>query len=209
MREEEDAADLLAEIRAAHPSLRVALAADARIAAMFRGERFEFRSRLDTALQILRLAVVSDGFLGQALYRAKARLQGVGVPLLPWLFHRAAIMVSQVAVGAPVVMQPGVYLVHGQVVIDGFVTVESDVVIAPFVTIGLRAGDLRGPRIERGATIGTGARVIGPVTVGAGATVGANAVVVKDIPPGATVAGVPAEPIGERNGVAVKPLRGR
>jgi serine O-acetyltransferase len=40
--------------------------------------------------------------------------------------------------------------------------------------------------------IGTGAKIIGNVTVGAGATIGANAVVVDDVAPGATVSGVPA-----------------
>ena len=69
-------------------------------------------------------------------------------------------------------------------------------VIGPFVTIGLRAGELQGPVVERGVSIGTGAKVIGPVRVGAGARIGANAVVVGDVAPGATVAGAPARPLG-------------
>ena len=40
--------------------------------------------------------------------------------------------------------------------------------------------------------IGTGARVLGPVTVGSGARIGANSVVVRDVPPGATMVGIPA-----------------
>ena len=56
--------------------------------------------------------------------------------------------------------------------------------IAPFVTIGLRAGDVRGATIEQGVNIGTGAKVIGPVRIGAGATIGANAVVVGRRPGG-------------------------
>jgi UDP-2-acetamido-3-amino-2,3-dideoxy-glucuronate N-acetyltransferase len=46
--------------------------------------------------------------------------------------------------------------------------------------------------VEHGAAIGSGAVVLGGVRIGAGATVGAGAVVVGDVPPGATVLGVPA-----------------
>lgn len=97
-----------------------------------------------------------------------------------------------VSIGDPVVVEPGVYVVHGQVVLDGIVEIGSGVTIAPWVTIGLRAGVLQGPTIERGVQIGTGAKVIGPVRVGEGATIGANAVVVSDVPAGATVVGAPA-----------------
>jgi serine O-acetyltransferase len=168
------------------------LPADARITARLRGERAEFRSRSDAALQVIRLACVSDAYLALALYRLKAALQARGVPWLPRVAHRLAMIVAQVSIGDPVVIAPGVYVIHGQIVIDGLVDIAEGVVIAPFVTIGLRAGDVRGATIERDVSIGTGAKVIGPVRIGAGATVGANAVVVDDVPAGATVVGVPA-----------------
>ena len=84
---------------------------------------------------------------------------------------------------------------HGQVVVDGLVEIHKGVVLAPFVTIGLRAGDLRGATIEHDVNIGTGAKIIGPVRIGAGARVGANAVVTADVPPAVTVVGVPAHPL--------------
>lgn len=184
--------EFLRALRARHPGLREALMADAKVTAAFRGERHEFRSRLDAAAQLVRLAWVSDAFLAQALYRAKARLQALGVPLLPRLAHRLAMALAQVSIGDPVVVQPGLYIVHGQVVIDGTVEIGSGVTIAPWVTIGLRAGDLRGATIGPDVSIGTGAKVIGAVRVGAGATIGANAVVVDDVPAGTTVVGAPA-----------------
>jgi serine O-acetyltransferase len=190
--------DVWRDIRSRHPRLREALAADARITAMHRGERHEFRSGLDAAVQMLRLAWVSDAFLAQALYRLKARLQALGIPVLPRIAHRLSMSQAQVSIGDPVVVQPGIYLIHGQVVIDGLVEIHPGAVIGPFVTIGLRAGDLRGATIERDVNIGTGAKVIGNVRIGAGATIGANAVVVEDVPPGATVVGMPARPRGGR-----------
>jgi serine O-acetyltransferase len=187
-----DSAALWASIRARHPRLWIALKEDARVTAMHRGERAVFGSFLDTFVQIIRLAWVSDAFVAQALYRCKARWQALGVPILPRIAHRLAIMTAQVSIGDPVIVEPGIYVVHGQVVIDGLVEIQSGVVISPFVTIGLRSGDVTGPTVERDVSIGTGAKLIGPVTVGAGATIGANAVVVRDVPRGVTVVGAPA-----------------
>jgi|SRR5690242_14579510 len=182
-------------IRARFPAFVDAVVADAQVTAGYRGERAEFRGRLDAIAQVIRLCVVTDAFLAQVLYRAKASLQARGVPLLPRLAHRLAMASAQVSIGDPVVVQPGVYLVHGQIVVDGLVEVGSGVTIAPWVTIGLRAGDFRGPTIEDRVQIGTGAKVIGPVRVGAGARIGANAVVTDDVPAGATAVGAPAKAV--------------
>jgi serine O-acetyltransferase len=185
-------------IRARHPRLRQALLADAEITARHRGERHHFRSRLDAAAQIVRLMWTSDAFLAHALYRLKARLQALGVPLVPRLAHRLAMATAQVSIGDPVVMHPGVYIIHGQVVIDGLIEIQPGAVIGPFVTIGLRAGNVVGPAIERDVTIGTGAKLIGPVRIGERAQIGANAVVVDDVPAGGTVVGIPARPVRSR-----------
>jgi serine O-acetyltransferase len=141
---------------------------------------------------MVRLAWVSDAFLAQAAYRVKARLQAADVPFLPRLAHRLAMVLAQVSIGDPVVVEPGIYILHGQVVIDGLVEIGAGTTIAPFVTIGLRAGEYRGPTIGRGVSIGTGAKIIGPVHVGDAARIGAGAVVVEDVPAASTVAGTPA-----------------
>jgi serine O-acetyltransferase len=178
--------------RPPQPPIWPTLVTDARITCAYRSERHEFRSTLDAAAQVVRLMVVSDAFLAQACYRAKARWRHLRVPVLPRLAHRAAMALAQVSIGDPVVVAPGLYLVHGQVVIDGSTRIGPSVRIAPFVTIGLRAGSVEGPVIGPNVEIGTGAKVLGRVRVGNGARIGANAVVIRDVPAGATAVGVPA-----------------
>lgn len=199
MRKEDDrrGKELREALRDRHPGLREALVADARVACAYRGEEADLSTPLAAARTIARLAWVSDAFLPQALYRLKAALQAHGVPLLPRIAHRLAMGTGGVAIGDPVLVHPGVYLVHGQVVIDGLTEVHSGVVIAPFVTIGLRAGDLIGPTIGPNAIVGTGAKVLGRVRVGAGARIGANAVVVGDVDARSTVVGAPARPVAD------------
>jgi serine O-acetyltransferase len=187
--------DLLREVRSRHPGLREAVIADIHATLVHRGEHRKLDSPGAAILELLRLIWVSDGFLAQVLYRVKAALQRRGVPVLPRLAHRLALITGQLSIGDPALVQPGLCLLHGQVVIDGFVEIQSGVVISPFVTIGLQPNDIAGPTIERDARIGTGAKVLGPITVGAGAVVGANAVVLDDVPEGATVVGAPARPL--------------
>ena len=179
-------------VRSQHPPFLRAVLADAKVTSLNRGRPLAGASTARILFEALRLAYASDGFLAQAMYRGKARLQGLGVPVLPRILHRLAILTSGIYIGDPVIVRPGVHLAHGQIVIDGIVEIRPGTMIFPFVTIGLRAGSVIGPTIGPRATIGSGAKVIGEVSVGAEAKVGANAVVVEDVPPGVTVVGVPA-----------------
>ncbi len=185
----------LAALRSRHPGLREAILADARMFTALRFERHELRSGVDALRQVLRLLWVSDAFAGLVLYRVKARLQRAGVPVLPGIAHRLAMIVAQVSIGDPVLIAPGVYVPHGQVVIDGWVEIGSGSIISPFVSIGLTGGNPQGPKIGPSVTIGTGAALLGEFNVGAGAVIGANAVVLDDVPEGATVVGMPAKPV--------------
>jgi serine O-acetyltransferase len=193
---DDDAArlDLRRQIRSEHPGLFESLVEDARVTRANRAERYEFTSRADAIANVLRLAWSGDAFLAQLLYRVQAWLQARGVPFLPRIAHRLSMAIAQVSIGESTVVEPGLYLLHGQVVVDGFSRIGRRVVIGPFVTIGLRAGDIKGPTISSDVSIGTGAKLIGPIHVGTGASIGANAVVVDDVAPGTTVVGAPARP---------------
>lgn len=91
-----------------------------------------------------------------------------------------------------------VFIDHGfGVVIGETAIVEDDVTIYQGVTLGGISLDKgpRHPHIGKGAIIGAGAKVLGPITIGEGARVGSNAVVVDSVPARVTVIGVPAHPV--------------
>ncbi len=87
-------------------------------------------------------------------------------------------------------------------VIGETAVVEDDVSILHGVTLGGTgkvSGD-RHPKIRHGVQLGANASIIGNIEIGEGAKVGAGSVVMKDVPPHVTVAGVPAEIIGRPRG---------
>jgi serine O-acetyltransferase len=88
------------------------------------------------------------------------------------------------------------FIDHGTgVVVGETAEIGDDVMMYHDVTLGGRSLQKvkRHPTIGDGVTIGAGARVLGPVLVGPHAQIGANAVVVRDVPEGAVVVGVPGE----------------
>jgi serine O-acetyltransferase len=182
--------------RAPHSFLRTVLA-DARIAAAYRGERSEFGSRLDGCLQALRLMLQTDAFLGLAAYRLKTSLHARGIPVLPWIAHRLAIMFGQISIADTVVVHPGVLIPNGQVVVYGEVEIQPTVTLHPWVTVAPIPGGTIGPTIGWGAQIGIGARVLGEIEVGRGARVGVNAVVLDDVEADTTVVGIPARSVAD------------
>ena len=83
------------------------------------------------------------------------------------------------------------------VLVDSAVNVSHDVHVAPGATIAPNATLAGGVAIGESAYVGAGATILDHRTVGADAVVGAGAVVTEDVPPGATVVGVPAESLDQ------------
>jgi len=87
------------------------------------------------------------------------------------------------------------FIDHGMgVVIGETATIGDDVTIYHDVTLGGTSFEkgIRHPQIGNNVIIGAGAQLLGPIHVGDNARIGSNAVVVKDVPEGATMVGVPA-----------------
>lgn len=88
----------------------------------------------------------------------------------------------------------GLFIDHGMGVVIGETSIIGDnVLLYQGVTLGgtgLEKGK-RHPTIGNNVVIGTGAKILGNITVGDNSYIGANAVVIKDVPPNSTVVGVP------------------
>lgn len=95
----------------------------------------------------------------------------------------------------------GFFIDHGDGVVIGETTIIGDnVTIYQGVTLGGTGKETgkRHPTIGSGVTIGAGAKVLGPITVGDNSKVGAGSIVLKDVPPGCTVVGNPGRVVHKK-----------
>ncbi|MBQ98245.1 MAG: serine O-acetyltransferase [Roseibacillus sp.] len=93
----------------------------------------------------------------------------------------------------------GILLDHAtSFVVGETAVIEDNVSILHEVTLGGTGNEVgaRHPIVRSGVLIGAGAKILGPVEIGQGAKIGAGSVVLRDVPPHTTVAGVPAEIVG-------------
>ena len=130
------------------------------------------------------------------LYRVQAWCSRKHIPIVPNICRRLTMVMCGFSVGHNTQIGPGLLLNHGHVIIDGRTKIGALCSIAPFVTIGLDTGgpdsSHAGPTIGRYVFVGTGAKILGGVTIGDNARIGANAVVMCDVPTNCTAVGVPA-----------------
>ncbi len=132
-----------------------------------------------------------------------------GHRLSHWLWHHQARLLGRacaalvrlltgVEIHPGATLAPGVFIDHATgVVIGETAVVGANVTIYQGVTLGGTSLDKgkRHPTVGDRVIIGAGAKILGPITIGDDCRIGANAVVVKPVPPGSVVVGVPGQVI--------------
>jgi serine O-acetyltransferase len=127
-------------------------------------------------------------------HRVSHALHGAGVPLLPRLLATATRATTNIEIHPAAKIGDALFIDHGTgVVVGETAEIGGNVTLYQGVTLGGTgfATGKRHPTVEDNVTIGSGAKLLGPITVGHGAKIGANSVVITDVPPNSTVVGNP------------------
>jgi serine O-acetyltransferase len=127
-------------------------------------------------------------------HRVSHALHQAGVPVVPRSIALATRALTGVEIHPAARIGRSLFIDHGTgVVVGETAEIGDDVTLYQGVTLGGTgfAAGKRHPTVQDNVTIGSGAKLLGPITVGHGAKIGANSVVITDVPPNATVVGNP------------------
>jgi serine O-acetyltransferase len=152
-------------------------------------------ARGTTSLEIL---AAWPGVHALVSHRVAHALHDAGIPVLPRAIATAARAVTGIEIHPGAEIGDGFFIDHGHgVVIGETAEIGEDVTLYQGVTLGGTgfATGKRHPTVQDNVTIGSGAKLLGPITIGHGAKIGANSVVVHDVPPNSTVVGNPGHPV--------------
>jgi serine O-acetyltransferase len=131
-------------------------------------------------------------------HRVAHALHDAGVPVVPRMVSNVSRALTGIEIHPAATIGRDFFIDHGTGVVIGETAEIGDrVTLYQGVTLG-GTGFARGkrhPTVQDNVTIGSGAKLLGPINVGHGAKVGANSVVVHDVPPNATVVGNPGHPV--------------
>jgi serine O-acetyltransferase len=131
-------------------------------------------------------------------HRVAHALTGARVPLVPRAIAYLSRTITGVEIHPAAKIGSELFIDHGSgVVIGETAEIGRRVTLYQGVTLGgtgFQPGK-RHPTLGDNVTVGSGAKLLGPISVGDNAKIGANTVVVEDVPPGATVVGNPGHPV--------------
>jgi serine O-acetyltransferase len=177
-----------------------ALRAIGRVARELREDVSAARDRDPAARAVgtLEILLTYPGVHAILAHRISHALHGADIPLAPRVLSNASRIVTGIEIHPAARIGNDFFVDHGTGVVIGETAEIGDrVTLFQGVTLGGTgfAAGKRHPTIEDNVTIGSGAKLLGPITVGHGAKVGANSVVIHDVPPNATVVGNPGHPV--------------
>ena len=158
------------------------------------------RERDPAARGVGSLAILMNWAGVQAIltHRVAHALHESGVPALPMALSYASRAVTGIEIHPAAKIGGDFFIDHGSGVVIGETAEIGDrVTLYQGATLG-GTGFARGkrhPTVEDDVTIGSGAKLLGPITVGHSAKIGANTVVIQDVPRNSTVVGNPGHPI--------------
>lgn len=156
------------------------------------------KQRDPAARSLLEIALLYPGVRAIAFHRLAHAFWRLRLSFLARLISELGRWLSGIEIHPGATIGKRLFIDHGTgVVIGETAVIGDDVTLYHGVTLGgvstAQTGERRHPIVEDKVIIGAGAQVLGPITVGRGARVGANAVAVRDVPPGVTVVGIPAQ----------------
>ncbi len=171
-----------------------------RIASEIRRDLAAARNRDPAARGVGTLEILATwpGVHALLAHRVAHALHGAGVPLLPRTIAAIARSVTGIEIHPAASIGEGLFIDHGMgVVIGETAEIGDDVTLYQGVTLGGTgfATGKRHPTVQDNVTIGSGAKLLGPIIVGHGSKIGANSVVIHDVPPNSTVVGNPGHPV--------------
>ena len=172
---------------------------------MFKRIREDIRSVFDrdpAARSTLEVLLAYPGLHAVWMHRFSHRLWRWHLKLLARLVSQLARWLTGIEIHPGARIGNRFFIDHGMgVVIGETAVIGDDCTIYHGVTLGgtTWSKGKRHPTLGNGVVVGAGAKILCPITIGANARVGSNSVVVKDVPDGATVVGIPGRVVAAKD----------
>ena len=146
------------------------------------------------ATNLLEIVILYSGLHALVFHRIAHPLWKLRIPILPRLISQGARFLTGIEIHPGAVIGTGLFIDHGSGVVIGETAVIGDnVTLYQGVTLGGTGKETgkRHPTLGNHIVVGSGAKILGNITIGHNSYIGANAVVLKNIPENSTVVGVP------------------
>lgn len=161
---------------------------------LFTDEIRTVKERDPAAKSALEVLLLYPGLHALVIYRVAHQLWQWKIPIVPRWLSQTARFWTGIELHPGAVIGNNLFIDHGMgVVVGETAIIGNNVLLYQGVTLGGTGKETgkRHPTIGDNVVVGTGAKVLGNITIGGNSYIGANAVVIKDVPPNSTVVGIP------------------